>query len=180
LPITFLLRRYDERLLGEALAALAAARERCHAEPLYPWLETWRIDGVLSEQGPGADDFRALLERCSVGKAADLLDRSPLALAGCAADQDLRDAFAALESGARLEPWMREPALESARDGVLGSISKDDVARLAPRLAALDPACVLLEPEDLATYAGAWDRARRTFAVAADRGEAIALWFQAE
>src|SRR5437867_1651451 len=110
LPITYLLRRYDERRLGEALAAVAAARERCHGEPLYPWLETWRIDGILSEHGPGPDDFHALLELCSVGKSVDLLDRSPLALAGPGADSDLRAAFVGLEDGGRLEPWMRETA----------------------------------------------------------------------
>lgn len=181
LPFTYALRRFDDARLKEALAALAKARAEGEASPLYPWMESWRIDGVLSDRPLTPDDFRALLERCAIGREIDLLDRTPAAFVEAAEVTELSEPLAAFERGAGLEPWMRIDvyAAEPPRDGVLGVLGPEEVARLQKHLASLSLETVLPEEDERATYAHAWERLRRGFAAAAERGEGLALVYQA-
>jgi hypothetical protein len=174
---TYALQRYDERKLAEALAALKTARDLADATPLYPWLELWRAEACAEGAG-GAEVFRALLAPCGVGKPVDLLDRTPAELAGAQADQDLRAAFLGLELGAGLEPWMREGGEDldcEAFETILGALSSADVRRLSARIQHLAAGALFLEVEELETYASAWERCQRVFAVAAEREEGLAL-----
>lgn len=174
---TYALQRYDERKLSEAIAALKTARELRDPAPLYPFLESWRAE-ACAEGNTSADVFRALVGSCAVGKPVDLLDRTPASLAGHQADQDLRAALLGLELGARLEPWMREDPDEldvEDFESILGSLPAADVRRLQPRVQTLSPASLFLDDDQLETYAPAWERCQRTFAVAGEREEGIAL-----
>lgn len=174
---TYALQRFDEHKLGEALAALRTAQKRGEAEPLYPWLENWRAEGCA--QGDAAsDDFRALFLGCIVGKPVDLLDRTPATVAGHQADQDLRSALLGLELGIGLEAWMRESADdEDAFPGetILGLLRADDVKRLNARVQEIAPGALSVDEDELETYGAAWERFRRGFAVALERGEGLAL-----
>ena len=171
---TYSLQRFDDRKLLEALSALKTARQNGEAGPLYPWLESWRAQ-ACAEGDAGPDDFRALYLNCVVGKPIDLLDRTPAVLAGRQADQDLRSALLGLELGGGLERWMREEPEEDAPDALLGLLRSADVVRLSPRVQAIAPGAIAVDPDELETYAPAWEGVRRAFATAASRNEALAL-----
>jgi hypothetical protein len=172
---TYALQRYDERRLDEALAALKTARKTGEPGPLYPWLETWRASGCASGDAD-AEDFRALFTACSVGKPVDLLDRTPATLAGGQADKDLRSALLGLELGGGLERWMREGSDDGeAHETILGLLRAEDVKRLNGRVQEIAPFALAVDEDEVETYGAAWDRFRRGFQVAADRGEGIVL-----
>ena len=174
---TYALQRYDERKLAEAIAALKTAREHSDSTPLHPWLELWRAEACAEGQA-SADVFRALVTSCVVGKPVDLLDRTPAELAGRQADQDLRSALLGFELGAALEPWMREGSDDldcEAFESILGVLASADAKRLAARVHSLAAASLFLDEEELDTYAPAWERCQRAFALAADRSEGLVL-----
>jgi hypothetical protein len=62
-----------------------------------------------------------------------------------------------------------------AMDPVLGLLGAADVQRLGPRVAAIAPLALGLDPDELQTHGATWERVRRAFAVAAERGDALAL-----
>lgn len=171
---TYSLQRFDERKLGEALAALKSAEKTGEPGPLHPWLELWRSESCARGEAD-ADIFRALFQSCCVGKPVDLLDRTPAKVAGGAADRDLRGVLLGFELGYGLEPWARDASDEPASDTILGLLRTADVQRLNPRVQAISALSISVDEDELETYCTAWERFLKAFATAAERGEGLAL-----